>query len=95
MLDIIMISLMAVLLLNLVVVFVAMGRRPETNNWLLAILLTGTTGAALAAVLAGLTGDESSRFVDLSLILVGLAAVPVVVRVVMLHRARIRDEDAS
>lgn len=95
MLDIIMVSIIALLLINLVVVFIVLGRGSQGSSWLLAILLTGTTGAALAAVMAGLSGAESSRFIDLSLILIGLAALPVVIRVVLLYRTRNTSEDQS
>lgn len=95
MLDIIMVSIIAMLLINLVVVFIVLGRGSQGSSWLLAILLTGTTGAALAAVMAGLSGAESSRFIDLSLILIGLAALPVVIRVVLLYRTRNASEGQS
>ena len=87
MLDIVMISIVILLLANLVMALVVLGRRTNGNGWLLALLLTGTTGAALAAVMAALFAEELSRFADLSLVLMGLAALPVVMRVMLTRRA--------
>lgn len=87
MLDIVMISIVILLLFNLVMALIVVGRRTNGNGWLLGLLLTGTTGAALAAVMAALFAEELSRFTDLSLVLMGLAALPVVMRVMLIRRA--------
>ena len=80
MLDVVMIVLCIVLLLNLVTAMGVMGYRTRGNSWLLALLLTGTSGAAIAAMIAVVSAEEPSRFMDLSLVLMGLAALPVVMR---------------
>lgn len=89
MLEIVMMCIIGLLRVNLVVALIAMARSVQSNSWMLAVLLMGTTGAGLAAVMSGLSGEETSRFVDLSIVLVGLAALPVVVRVVLCHRENV------
>lgn len=69
MLDVVMIVLCIVLLLNLVTAMGVMGYRTRGNSWLLALLLTGTSGAAIAAMIAVVSAEEPSRFMDLSLAL--------------------------
>ncbi len=83
MLDAIMIVICIVLLFNLVLAMAVMGYRTRGNSWLLAVLLTGTSGAAIAAMVAVVVADQPTRFVDLSLVLMGLAALPVVLRVLL------------
>ena len=83
MLDVIMIVMCIVLLFNLVVAMGVMGYRTTGNSWLLAVLLTGTSGAAIAAMIAVVYAEEPSRFVDLSLVLMGLAVLPVVMRIML------------
>lgn len=69
-----------VLLINLLVAVIASARGSRTESWLLVILLSGTTGAALVAVLTVLAGAEQTRMLDVGLILVGLAALTAAVR---------------
>lgn len=95
MLDIVMTALLAVLIVNLLVIMVVMGRRAQTHSWLLAILLSGTTGAALAAILAGLIPTPENRFVDLSLVLMGLAVLPVLVQAILLRREKLQELEAK
>lgn len=61
------------------------------NSWLLALLLTGTTGAAVAALVAISVTDQPARFVDLSLVLMGLASLPVVMRTMLNRRPAAED----
>ncbi|WP_022872650.1 hypothetical protein [Nesterenkonia alba] len=68
----------AVLVLNLLTAAVVCARRGMSGNWLLVILLAGTTGAAAAAVLGVLAGEP--RFIDVALVLTGTAAVTAAVR---------------
>lgn len=70
---------LVVLLLNLVVALVVFSRRCLANNWLLVILLAGTSGAALAGILAVLA-EDGERFADVALVLTGTAAVTAAVR---------------
>ena len=91
-LDIIMIVICIVLLLNLVATMSVMGYRTRGNSWLLAVLLTGTSGAAIAAMIAVVYAEEPSRFVDLSLVLMGLAALPVVMRVMLTRTTSSTDQ---
>jgi len=91
MLDILILVLSIVLLLNVVTVMFVMGFRTRGNSWLLALLLTGTTGAAVTALLAVIVTDEPARFMDMSLVVMGLASLPIVLRV-MLYRDRIHEE---
>lgn len=95
MLHIIMSIVGILLLVNLVVALTVLGREQRGNSWLLALLLTGTTGAAVAAVMAAVFHEETSRFVDLSLVLMSMAALPVVVRVVVAHRSAKPSEDRT
>lgn len=67
-----------VLLLNLLVAAVVAVRR-HRSSWLLVVLLAGTVGAAVAAILAVLDGDNT-RYLDVALVLTGTAAVTAVVR---------------
>lgn len=93
MLEIVMLVICIVLLFNLVTAMIVLGRR-QGNSWLLALLLTGTTGAASAALVAISVSDQPARFVDLSLVLMGLASLPVVLRV-MLDRDRPETREAD
>lgn len=70
---------LVVLLLNLVVALVVFSRRSLADNWLLVILLAGTSGAALAGILAVLA-EDGERFADVALVLTGTAAVTAAVR---------------
>lgn len=94
MINIVLIGVCILLLLNLVIAMTVMGYRTRGNSWLLAVLLTGTTGAAVAAMIAVVFADQSVRFVDLSLVLMGLAALPVVMRV-MLNRSSTTAHDGG
>lgn len=78
-----MIVVCIVLLFNLVTAMLVMGSRTRGNSWLLAVLLTGTSGAAIAAMIAVVFADQPARFVDLSLVLMGLASLPVVMRIML------------
>lgn len=91
MLDIVMTVICIVLLLNLVVAMIVMGHRSKGNSWLLALLLTGTTGAAVAALVAISVTDQPARFVDLSLVLMGLASLPVILHTLLHRRPAVED----
>lgn len=68
------------LVINLLAAFAAVARARHTAGWLLVVLLTGTTGAAVAALLAALS-ENPGRFLDVALILAGFAALTAAVRV--------------
>ena len=91
MLEIVMTVICIVLLFNLVIAMVVMGHRSKDNSWLLALLLTGTTGAAVAAMIAISVAEQPARFVDLSLELMGLASLPVVLRMMLNCKTTERD----
>ena len=93
MLEIVMTVICIVLLFNLVTAMVVLGRRSQDNSWLLALLLTGTTGAAVAALVAISVSNQPARFVDLSLILMGLASLPVVMRMMLSRNTADQDGD--
>lgn len=84
--DVVLTAVAILLLLNLLAAIVASLRR-GTGRWLLVILLTGTTGTALIALLAVLTDGPAHRFVEAGLVLMGLAALTAVVRL-LTPRAR-------
>lgn len=72
-------AVLVVLLLNLIVALIVFARRSLANNWLLVILLAGTSGAALTGILAVLA-EDGRRFADVALVLTGTAAVTAAVR---------------
>lgn len=74
----------AVLILNLVIAVAVCAHRRMTDSWLLVILLSGTTGAAAAAVLGVLA--QEPRFLDVAVVLTGTAAVTAAVRGLVEHR---------
>ncbi|MCT1616540.1 hypothetical protein [Kocuria marina] len=81
MFEILLTAVFVVLLVNVVVAFVVTARRPVTDRWLLSLLLSGTTGAALVVLLTLLLGPAaSSRFPDVAVVLIGLAALTAAVR---------------
>ncbi len=94
MLEIVMAVICIVLLSNLVIAMIVMGRR-RGNSWLLALLLTGTTGAAVAALVAVTVSDQPARFVDLSLVLMGLASLPVVMRMMLNRKTADPSQDGE
>lgn len=77
--DVVSAVLSVVLVVLLVVALVVFSRRCLANNWLLVILLAGTSGAALAGILAVLA-EDGERFADVALVLTGTAAVTAAVR---------------
>lgn len=95
MLEIVMTVICIVLLLNLVIAMIVMGRRSRGDSWLLALLLTGTTGAAVAAMIAVTVSDQPARFVDLSLVLMGLASLPVVMRMMLNRQTAKTSQDGE
>lgn len=81
MFDALLIVVFGVLLINVVIAFVVTARRPVTDRWLLSLLLTGTTGAALVILLVMiLDAAASSRFLDVAVVLIGLASLTAAVR---------------
>ncbi|MDT0118678.1 hypothetical protein KocCE7_09500 [Kocuria marina subsp. indica] len=79
--EILLTTVFVVLLVDVVVAFVVTARRPVTDRWLLSLLLSGTTGAALVALLTVLLGPAAaSRFPDVAVVLIGLASLTAVVR---------------
>lgn len=81
------------LLLNFVVAFFVILRRAERGSWLLVLLLSGTTGAAIAAVAAAME-PVAARQGDLPLTFTALAAVSALVAVVA-YRTRQRRKATS
>lgn len=85
-----------VLLLNIGIAVFAFVRQGFNENWLLVVLLAGTTGAAVVAlliVLAPLIGDAAEpplRLMDVAVILTGTAALTAAVRAAA--GARTRDD---
>lgn len=90
-------SCLIVLLLNIGAALFAFVRRGFSEDWLLVVLLSGTTGAGLVAlliVLESLLGnplDPPFRWMDVALILTGTAALTAAVRAAAGARTR---EDA-
>ena len=81
MFDALLTVVFGVLLINVVVAFVVTARRPVTDRWLLSLLLSGTSGAALVVLLVMILGAAaSSRFVDVAVVLIGLASLTAAVR---------------
>ncbi|MDO5669252.1 MAG: hypothetical protein Q4G50_04560 [Corynebacterium sp.] len=78
------------LVLNFVVALVAVLSRPQRGTWLLVLLLSGTTGAAVAAVLSAMDSVSTHRG-DLPLTFTALAAVSALVAVVG-YRTRLRRQ---
>ena len=95
MLNIVMTVICIVLLLNLVIAMFVMGHRNTKSSWLLALLLTRTAGAAVAALVAIAVTDQPARFVDLSLILMGLASLPVIVSTLLHPQSVGQDGDET
>lgn len=79
MLDALLFAVAAFLVLNVLVGLVRVLRGPTTRDRLLAVVLLGTTGVALLAVLAEAADAPALR--DVALVLVVLAVLIVVVRV--------------
>jgi multicomponent Na+:H+ antiporter subunit F len=77
--DGVLVAVATFLLLNVLVGLVRVLLGPSTRDRLLGVILLGTTGVALLAVLAEVTGLPALR--DTALALVALAALVVVVRV--------------
>lgn len=77
--EAVLVGVAVLLVVNLVVAFAVFARARHTGGWLLVVLLTGTTGAAVVALFASITGN-SGRFLDVGLILVGFAALTAAVR---------------
>lgn len=77
--ETVLVGVAVLLVMNLVVALAVFARSRHTGGWLLVVLLTGTTGAAVVALLASLSGN-AGRFLDAGLILVGLAALTAAVR---------------
>ncbi|GAA1176510.1 MULTISPECIES: hypothetical protein [Nesterenkonia] len=84
--DLLLTVVFIVLLLNLVVAVITALRARRRGSWLLVILLSGTTGAALTAVLALTAEPPEPRMLDVGLILTGLAALTAAVRAARLRR---------
>ncbi|MCH8560964.1 hypothetical protein [Nesterenkonia sp. DZ6] len=85
--EAVLLGVFAVLLANYVLALAVFARRGLAGDWLLVVLLTGTTGAALAAVLAALA-DDGARYLDVALVLTGTAAVAAAVRAGLRRRPR-------
>lgn len=91
MIEAVLLGVFAVLLANYVVALAVFARRSLAGDWLLVVLLTGTTGAALAAVLAVLSQD-GARYLDVAMVLTGTAAVAAAVRAGLpRHRSRAEE----
>ena len=90
------VALMMVLFFNLLVALFSVYRRPRPDRWLLVVLLSGTSGAALLALLAvlldsnGAANEQFSRFSDPAIVLIGLTALTAAVRVTARRSSRRR-----
>lgn len=71
-------AVVVLLVVNLGVAVVLCSRARRSGSWLLIVLLASTTGIALAAVFAALTGVD--RMLDVALVLAGTAVVTAAVR---------------
>jgi multicomponent Na+:H+ antiporter subunit F len=78
-LDGLLVAVAAFLLLNVLAGLTRVLLGPSTRDRLLGVVLLGTTGVALLAVLAEATGTPALR--DAALALVSLAGLVIVVRV--------------
>lgn len=78
MIDILLYAVAVFLLANILIGLFRALRGPTTRDRMLALLLLGTTGAALMLVLAEVSGTPALR--DAALLAVALATVVVVVR---------------
>lgn len=91
-LDVLASAVFLVLLVNVVTALVVVSVRGRPGTWLLVLLLTGTTGAALVSLLAltmrGEATVDHSRFVDIALVLTALAAVSTAVGNAAQRRSR-------
>lgn len=76
--DAVLSAVSILLVVNLLIAAVVLSRGRAAGSWLLVILLASTTGVALAAVFAALTGTE--RMLDVALVLAGTAVVTAAVR---------------
>lgn len=85
---------LVVLLLNIGAALFAFARRGFSEDWLLVVLLSGTTGAgvvALLVVVGSIQGDPLNppfRWADVALILTGTAALTAAVRAAAGARTR-------
>lgn len=88
---------LVILLANFLAALVSFVRRGFNENWLLVVVLAGTTGAAVVAILVmlqTLLGESltaPSRLLDVAVILTGTAALTAAVRAAAGARTR---EDA-
>ncbi|WP_027020573.1 hypothetical protein [Corynebacterium sputi] len=73
-----------VLALNLLVALVVIAARKR--SWILLLLLSGTAGAAMVAVLGQLTDPPMSRYADIVALFTGLAVFSAVIAVVAYRR---------
>lgn len=77
----ILLGVIALLVANVVLALIVIGRRRPPNGWLLVILLTGTTGAAATGVFAAWdslqTGQnpDTARWPEVALLFTGLAVL--------------------
>lgn len=92
MFDAIWIAVLVLLLANVTIALIVSARRRVPHRWLLTVLLTGTTGAAVIGVLTSLTGP--TRFLDAALVLIALTALTAAVRVT-LRPANPRRQETS
>lgn len=91
MFDILLTAVFVLLLVNVTIAFVVTARTRIADRWQLSLLLAGTSGAALVLVLSMLLGPAaSSRFVDVAVVLIGLASLTAAVRVSASNRVTAR-----
>lgn len=81
------------LIINVMVALIVEARRRTAPSWLLVILLSGTTGAAIVAVLSVLAG-YSHRLLDVALVLTSTAAITALVRARFVLSPTTPDEPA-
>lgn len=93
--DVIVIAVVVLLLANLIAAFLATARRRVPDRWLLAVLLSGTTGAAVVALFTVLMDDGDARFLDVAVVLIGLTALTAGLRVTAARRAAAPGQPAG
>lgn len=79
-------AVFATLAMNFLIAVLLVLRRGRQGSWLLVLLLSSTTGAALAVLTALLLGEPDEHSVDLALIFTSLASVTALVAVAMFAR---------
>lgn len=86
MLQFVAVAVVVLLIANVVTALVVSARRRILDRWLLTVLLTGTSGAAIIATLTLLAGAGARRFLDVAVVLIALTALTAAVRIAAAQR---------